>query len=111
MKAKRLPHQITIQKLQDPPARNSSGGVIETWEDFATVFASVNPISGREYFAAQAAQAATTHHIDMWWISGVTSDMRIKFGKRIFEIESIVNVNELNRELNLLCVEKGEVVE
>lgn len=111
MKAKRLPHLITLQKLKNPPDRSPSGGVIEVWEDFATVFASVNPISGREYFSAQAAQASTTHHIDFWYIPGVTSEMRVIFGKRIFEIEAVINVKELNRELNLLCVDKGEVVE
>lgn len=102
--------KITIQKPVE--TQGTAGGVVVMWEDFMTnIWASINPISGREYFAAKSAQAETTHHIDFWYIPGITSEMRVKYGNKIFEIESVLNVKEQNRVINLLCVDKGEMVE
>ena len=47
---------------------------------------------------------------DEFWIiirylSGIVPKMRVKFGSRIFDILSVINVKESNRELQLMCRE------
>jgi len=67
--------------------------------------ASIEPISGREYFSAQTTQADVTHRINLRYVAGVKPKMRVKYGSRIFDILSVSNVDERNRELQLMCRE------
>ena len=110
MKVKRLPHGIKLQKLATPAAKGRLGGEVKVWEDYAAVLAFVQPLNGREYFAARQVQAETSHKVTMWYRPGVTSEMRVVFGARVLEIESVLNVDERNIELQLMCVDRGEVV-
>ena len=41
----------------------------------------------------------------MRYLSGIVPKMRVKVGSRIFDILSIINVDERNRELQLMCRE------
>ena len=41
----------------------------------------------------------------MRYLSGITTDMRVNFNGRIFEIEAALNINERNKELHLMCSE------
>ncbi|WP_200791826.1 phage head closure protein, partial [Klebsiella pneumoniae] len=55
MQAGKLRHRITLQepvKEQNP----TTGAVINTWCDVATLWAEVAPLSAREFIAAQASQ-------------------------------------------------------
>jgi SPP1 family predicted phage head-tail adaptor len=99
----RLRHRIAIERVTE--TRDTDGSVIETWSTYATVQASIDPISGREYFAAQSVQADLTHRIVMRYLSGIVPKMRVKYGSRIFDILSVINVSERNRELQLMCRE------
>ena len=110
MRAKRLPHGITIQKKVVSAARGRLGGEVEAWENHVTALAFVQPLKGREYFAAKQVQAETSHKVTMWYQPGITSEMRVVFGVCILEIESVINVDERNIELVLMCVDRGKVV-
>jgi SPP1 family predicted phage head-tail adaptor len=79
--------------------------VIETWSTFATAQASIEPISGREYIAAQSTQADVSHRIRLRYLSGITPKLRVNYSSRIFDILSVININECNRELQLMCRE------
>jgi SPP1 family predicted phage head-tail adaptor len=103
VKIGKLRHRITIEETTE--TQDADGSVIENWSAFATVQSSIEPISGREYFAAQTTQADMTHRINLRYVAGVKPKMRVKFGSRIFDILSVINVNERNRELQLMCRE------
>lgn len=65
-----------------------------------TAYASVEPLSGRELIAAQAANSVATHKISMRYAAGVTTAMRVKYGSRFFNIVSPPrNVGEMGREM------------
>lgn len=72
--------------------RDVDSSVIETWSTHATVQAWIEPISGREYFAAQSTQADVTHRITMRCISGIAPKMRVNYGSMIFDILSAINL-------------------
>lgn len=107
MRAGELRHRVTIQYLppEDQRARDPFGSVIEEWIDYATVWAAVEPLSGREYFSAQQMNAEVTTNIRIRYLSGVTPSMRVKWGERLYNIQSVINVRERNRELHLMCKE------
>lgn len=103
MKIGKLRHRIAIEQAAE--TQDADGSVIETWSTFATAQVSIEPVSGREYFAAQSTQAEVTHRIYMRFIPGVVPKMRVKYGARIFDILSVINTKERNVELQLMCRE------
>jgi len=106
MQAGRLRHRVTVQRATD--SIDQYGDQTPTWASLGTVWASVEPLSGREYFAAAQMQSEVSTRIVIRPISGVTLTPkdRVKFGSRYFDIQSVINRDERNRELQLLCVER-----
>lgn len=102
----KLRHRITFQYLSDN--RNQYGEPTGEWLDFKTVWASINPISGREFFQADTDNSEITHRVFMRYCVGIKRSMRIKFNQRIFGIESIINYEEKNLYLQLMCKELVE---
>lgn len=103
MKAGQLRHLITIE--QPTETRDSMGGTITVWVPFATLWAAVEPISGREYFAADKVNAEESHRIRIRHYPGITSKMRAKWNDRTFNIRAVLNIQERNREIHLMCLE------
>lgn len=103
MRAGELRHRVTIQ--QKTFSRDSYGGETITWTDVATVWAAVEPISGREYFTAQQTQAEVTTRIRIRHRAGITPVMRVLWGTRLYDIISVIEVKERNREIHLMCQE------
>ena len=98
-----LRHRITIQKLNN--SQNEYGEVSELQEDILNVRAGIYPISGKEFFAAETVNSEISHKVKIRYIEGIMPNMRIKFNNRIFSIESVINFQERNIELQLLCKE------
>jgi SPP1 family predicted phage head-tail adaptor len=99
-----LDRRITIQSATI--TQNAIGEAISTWSNFATVWASVEPISGREFWAMQQVHAEVTVRIRIRYLAGVLPKMRITgSGSKVFNIEAIINPAERNGHLELLCSE------
>lgn len=103
MKIGKLRHRVAIQAYT--ALRDSFGAEQPEWADVATVWASVAPISGKEYFASAQTNAELTTKITMRYLGGITPNMRVVFDGRIFEIVSVLNYEERNVEQSLLCKE------
>lgn len=104
MNAGRLRHTITLQKYTKTP--DGEGGWDKTWNDTVTsVRASVEPLLGREYLMAGQIQERVTTRIRMRYRTDVTGEWRVKHGNRIYEIDSVMNPREMNRETVLMCRE------
>ena len=104
MRAGTLRHKVVIQ--QNTPTRDSYGAEVEAWTDYATVWASIEPARGREFWESQQVNAEVTGKISIRYLAGITPKMRVKHGSRIFEIISVINPEERNRELQLMVKEK-----
>lgn len=97
-------HIIVFQQMSS--TQNSYGENTEEWTDVIKTRGGIYPISGKEFFAADTVNNEVTHKINMRYIPGITSDMRIMFGDRIFHLISPpINFQEKNVELQLLCKE------
>lgn len=94
----KLNKRITFQ-LQDLDLED------EDWKDIATTWASINPISGKEYYSAETINSDLTHKIRLRYRRGITPDMRILYNGRIFYIVSVINEHEKNTMLQLMCRE------
>ena len=103
----KLRHKITFQSFAgqmdtfgDPLQADDSN-----WKDEATVWAAIDPISGKEFYAAQQSQSEVSHKVRCRYRSGLTTAMRIMFGSRKFKIISIINWEERGESLLIMCKE------
>ncbi len=96
-------HRLTLETPVE--TQGPDGSMTISWVPFATVWGSVEPLLGREWFDAQREQADVSHRVRMRFLAGVTHTMRVVWGSRVFEIESVLNAGERNRELVLMCRE------
>lgn len=98
----KMRHRITFQELPDD--KDSLGAYGDGWEDVATVWAQISPVSGREYFS-QVRENTVSHKIYCRYRPGISPRMRIRFGERIFRIISVLNWEERNEGLTIMCEE------
>lgn len=97
--------RITIQQQTD--ARDESGQPLDNWIDVATdIFASIEPISGKEFFAAQQVNSEATARIWINYRTGILPKMRVVYGTRKFEIIGPpIDFEDRHIELQLICKE------
>ena len=58
-----LDQRVTVERLQQ--GQDELGQPFNTWTALFTTWAAVEPLSGREYFAASAAQSSVTTRIKL----------------------------------------------
>jgi len=107
MQAGRLRHRVTIQRLTGE--RGAAGGVNDVWQDIGTRWASVKPLSGREWVAAAAANTEISHDVMLRCDSitrSITPRDRLSFEGRALDIQAVMEVDERGRELRVLCKER-----
>jgi SPP1 family predicted phage head-tail adaptor len=98
-----LKHCVRIQK----PILTSDamGGQTESWEDVFHGFAFIQPLRANQRLFAQRLNHETTHRVVLRHCSGVTSKQRILYEGRVLWVQGVVNVDEANRFLEVLCNE------
>lgn len=100
-------HRISFQRFDGQ--RDAYGdpleGEEEHWHNAASVWASIKPLSGREFYAAGQSQSEVTHKVSCRYRSGLDTAMRIVFQKRIFELISIIDWEERHESLLIMCKE------
>lgn len=104
MEIGKLRHRVEIQRKEvktDELLQQSN-----VWATYATVWASIRPVKGREYIAVKQVNAEISAVITIRYLSGITPEMRILFGNRVFGIVSVINVDERSRVLELMCREE-----
>lgn len=103
MKIGKLRHRVILQRkeITEDELKQQS----ETWVDFAYIWAAIQPLSGREYFSARQETAQVTTRITIRYLKGVTPDMRVLFNEKVYEILSVINLDERNISLVLMCKE------
>jgi len=99
----RAKHPIEIQQKISTP--DGSGSSIESWIGFGADRAEILPISAAERIRAHEIETEITHLLTIRYRSGITDKMKIVFRDRTFNIKSIIDVEEANVKLQLLCTE------
>lgn len=98
MNAGKLRHLVTIEKYVE--GKDAVGGITKTYEQFAQAWASIQPMLGREHFTEQRVSSEQTHRINMRYIPGIESTMRITHNGRTFELIGYpINYMEQNKYL------------
>ena len=104
MNVGRLNKRVTIQERTT--TENEYGEPISTWVDVASdIAAAVEPLQGRELFAAQQVQSEVTIRVRIRYRAGIKAAMRVLYGVRVLDIQSVIDPLEKHAELQLLCAE------
>jgi len=95
--------KICIYMPGDPP---TTGGEPMQFESLVlTEWAAIEPLRGDEAWIEKSLRGTVTHKITMPYRRAVTPRMHVNWKGRKFHINSVIDVNEDNRELVLLATE------
>ncbi|WP_350342349.1 phage head closure protein [Proteinivorax tanatarense] len=101
-----LKHRVTFKKRTT--TLNENGFEVESFQDIKTVWAGVENLRGREYFAAAAVQAEKTVKFSIRYLPYINASMLISFKDKLYNITAIDNVNYENRFLEISAMEVDE---
>lgn len=98
----RLQARVTTQDAFGEPT--------QTWNTIATVWAAIEPLSGRELELAQKIASEVTHKITVRYQAAFTdtrvmASYRALYRSRIFNIQAVLNEEEANVMLHLMASE------
>jgi SPP1 family predicted phage head-tail adaptor len=87
-------------------SQNAIGEEIITWNLYATVWASIEPIKGSEALRGNQILAEIDTKIRIRWsenIQDISPKWRLLHEGIIYNIVSIANINTANKELEIMC--------
>ena len=103
----KLDKRITIQKFST--YQNENGFDIEDWVDYKTIWASINNLWGKEFYAAKAVNAENTVEFVVRYSRDLaninTKEYRIFWNNRAFNITFIDNIQYENKWLKIKAIE------
>lgn len=107
MQAGKLRHKVTIQRqVAASPNQHSTGEPDEPWTAYLSdIWGAVEPLNGRELFAAQEFHSEVSVRIRIRYREGITAAMRVLFDSRYYQILYVLDPEERHRELQLLCTQ------
>lgn len=79
---------------------------------FNTVWALIEPLKMGEIVQSYRTTSEASHQVEFRYLRGITPDMKVRFfdisenKTRIFRIESVINVGELDKAIRLICIEE-----
>jgi SPP1 family predicted phage head-tail adaptor len=108
MRASELRHFIVFQSRDT--GQDTSGQQMVTWTDAFSTWAKIEPLSGRELFAAHGVNSEVTHRITTRYRAefAVPSDiaaMRVVFNGRFFNLHPSTTMEERNLEVQVMATE------
>jgi len=109
-RASNFRHKITIQK--NTAVVGTTGEPVKGWAFYSSEWASVEPLQGRELFAAQQFQSESTvkirmrHHAKLDAVD--VRDYQITFNSKTYDINNVLNQFEANREMVFMCSIENE---
>lgn len=102
MRAGKLRHRVSLQ--EQSATSDAMGSASEAWTDFAVgCAASIEPLSGRELYAAQQHHAEVTVRVRLRYREGVLPSMRVVHRGVAYPILYVINPALKNAELQLMC--------
>lgn len=108
MRTGNLRYTATIQRQST--TRDAVGQLVDTWTTLCTRKVSIEPLNGREYFNASGESSEITTRIRLHYdlvAATVKPFDRVLVDSVYYDIKSVINPREHNRELILMCTRSG----
>ena len=102
MNAGALDQRIVIERRTG--ATNDWGEPLpDSWLPIITTWAHVQPLTGRDFIAAQAAMPGVKLKTIRRYRPGITPADRLSHNGQVYGIEAVIDVHSSRRELHLMC--------
>ena len=108
MNSGKLNERVLIQKYG--ATQNEYGEQVKTWATVHSCWASVEPIGGREWFTSRMSLSNVDYRFRLRCVDtstympdGITPKMRVVYDDFNFDIDSVIDVGNKGRELEVLC--------
>jgi SPP1 family predicted phage head-tail adaptor len=106
MRAGTLRHRVTIET--QAKSQYSTGSIVASWSSFDSVWAAIEPLSGREFFSASQVQSEVNTRIRIRYLDGVTPKMRVVHDSDYYDVHAVLpNSSGGKREMHLMCIKRG----
>lgn len=83
--------------------RAADGGEVVTWSEHAARWARVQPLRGREFFAAGQMQDSIDYKVTVRYLASVARGMRVVWRGQALDIVSVIDVDGRQELLELMC--------
>lgn len=93
--------RVTLQSKQ--VARGANGEEVVTWSDVATIWAQVQQLRGKEFFAGAQMQDEVDVRVRLRYRTGVTRDQRLLCNGAPLDIVSVITLGR-REALELMCI-------
>lgn len=107
MRAGDLRHRIRFQKMVSGMDPETMEPIEAQWVDVATLWAAVNPLSGREFIHAKSVQSEVVGRIVIRYRTDIKAAMRGIEGDRIYNIQAVLPDPKSGREYLTLPYSEG----
>ncbi|MBS4191747.1 phage head closure protein [Bacillus sp. FJAT-49705] len=105
--ASKLNKRISILRPPDPEKDvDEAGQPLDEWIPVAETWASIEPLRGRELFAAMQVNAEVTTKITVRYRKGLDRMMKALHNEIEFEFLYVINPKYANKELQIMCKER-----
>ena len=101
----RLRHRLTLEALSI--SADGGGGVADEWDEVATLWAALSPTRDFEESRGGKPEAQMGQKILIRHRADLVSTMRFREGTRIFEIQTIRDVDERGAYQEVRCIERS----
>lgn len=102
MRAGVLNKRVTLETPNPQTQDSDSGATINNWSTVVQMWARIEPLSGKEPYIVQQFEGKVMHKVTIRSNSlsvTATPKMRITYAGRIFNIKSVLNIEERGKEL------------
>ena len=99
--------RITIYKRAY--TANSHGGFSQTWTEVDTVWCKIIPLVGREGMQYKQAYPTAQYRVVIRYRPDVSTDMRLYYNKKYYNILSVVDINNMQDEIEIMTELTPEV--
>lgn len=106
IKAGRLRHRVDIEHKVEIPDGQGAGKYVWT-QFYRSVPAAVEPLSAREFIAAQGVQSQVTKRVTIRFKPDIDASMRIRHGGAIYNIEGVLEDLDSGRSYLTMPVSSG----
>ncbi len=112
MQSGKLRHRVSLL-IPTYTQNQNTGEMTATWSDSTKLWASIEPLSGREFIAAQSGQSKVNARFKIRYRSDVNYTMRILDDATVYKIEAVLPDKKNGKEYLTIMVstlEDGEAM-
>src|ERR1035437_10508099 len=99
IEAGKLRHQIELQSATN--SQSASGEVTQAWTTYATVWAELAPLAGREWYRGKSFGETVSHKIVIRYRADVNTKHRALFGSRVYLFNGVITPDEIPERLEI----------